>query len=223
MKNIKPLTEEQAKVFNFISDYLDEHQQSPTISEIKTKFKFVSSRSVTQFLEALTRKDMIRRERYKSRGIKLMKETESELVQLPVFASAGCGSPAVIAQRTFDEFISVAASLIKGKKKENLYVIKAIGTSMNEAGINDGDYVLVERIGDQDIDIGDRVVAIIDDSAVIKKYMRSDDVIILQPVSSDTSHRPIILDSNSTYKIFGKVVKTIRIPKTDDLQYITEK
>ncbi|MBI1838861.1 MAG: repressor LexA [Candidatus Colwellbacteria bacterium] len=220
MKNLKPLTEDQQKVFNFIASHIDDTGKSPTIAEIKEKFNFVSSRSVTQYLEALTKKDLIRRERYKSRGIMLMNRNNNDIVQLPVFASAGCGSPAIIAQRTFDDFISVAASLIHGRKKEDLYVIKAIGTSMNEAGINDGDYLLVERTEGQDINIGDKVVAIIDDSAVVKRYVRSDDLIILQPVSSDKSHKPIILDANSTYKIFGKVLKTIRMPKTNGMRYI---
>lgn len=215
----KPLTEEQQEVFNFIAECINERGESPTIGEIQEKFKFVSSRSVTQYLEALTRKDLIRRERYKSRGIKLFNSEERDIVQLPVFASAGCGSPSVIAERTFDEFISVAAGFIKGKKQEDIYVIKAVGNSMNEAGIEDGDYILVERIQEEDIGIGTKVVAIIDDCAVVKKYVRSGDLIILKPVSSDPSHQPIILDSDSIYKIFGKVLRTIRIPKTDELQY----
>ncbi|MEK7498780.1 MAG: S24 family peptidase, partial [Patescibacteria group bacterium] len=86
---------------------------------------------------------------------------KGETVQLPVFASAGCGSPSVIAERTFDEFIEVASNLITGKKKANLFVIRAMGNSMNEAGIEDGDYVLVERIVDMEYEMGDTVVAII--------------------------------------------------------------
>ncbi len=223
MTKAKPLTKEQKQVFDFIAEFIRERGESPTIAEIKKEFKFVSSRSVTQYLETLTKKDLIRRARYKSRGIMLFNKDESELVQLPVFASAGCGSPAIIAQRTFDDFISVAASLLKGKKKEDLYVIKAVGTSMNEAGINDGDYLLVERTEGQDIHVGESVVAIIDDSAVVKKFAgRSDDLMILQPVSSDKSHKPIILDSKSTYKIFGKVIKTIRMPKMEEMQYVAQ-
>ena len=219
----QPLTEEQIKVFNFISEYINDKGESPTIAEIQREFGYTSSRSVTQYLESLTRKDLIRRERYKSRGIKLVSgDEERDIVQLPVFASAGCGSPSVIAQRTFDEFISVAAGFIKGKKQEDIYVIKAVGDSMNEAGIQDGDYILVERIQEEDIGIGTNVVAIIDDCAVVKKYVRSGDLIILKPVSSDPSHQPIILDSDSIYKIFGKVLRTIRIPKTDELQYTLE-
>jgi|GEM_PF-6831487 len=53
----------------------------------------------------------------------------------------------------------------------------------------------------------------------IKRYVRSDDLIILKPVSSDPSHRSIILGEDATYKIFGKVLRTIRIPKSADLNY----
>lgn len=214
------LTTNQNKVLKFISEYINKKNESPTIEEIRKSLKLSSSRSVTQYLESLTKKGTIRRERYKNRGIFLTNKKEKDTVMLPVFASAGCGSPSVIAQRTFDDFVEVASNLIRGKKKEDLYIIKAVGNSMNMAGINDGDYVLVERMTDQGFEMGDAVVAIIDDNAVIKKYIQSNDLIILQPMSSDGSHRPIILDGNSTYKIFGKVIKTIKMPKVGDLRYV---
>ena len=214
------LTKFQKRVLTIIEQHFKKHQESPTIEEIRDKMGLSSSRSVTQYLEALSKKGLLRRERYKGRGIVLTKDMEKgETVQLPVFASAGCGSPSVIAERTFDEFIEVASNLITGKKKANLFVIRAMGNSMNEAGIEDGDYVLVERIVDMEYEMGDTVVAIIDDSAVIKRYVRSDDLIILKPVSSDPSHRSIILGDDATYKIFGKVLRTIRIPKSFDLKY----
>lgn len=214
------LTPNQNKVLKFISEYIKTHSKSPTISEIKEKLKLSSSRSVTQYLESLINKGLIEKERYKNRGISLVGKNKKDTIMLPVFASAGCGSPSIIAQRTFDDFVEVSSSIVKGKKKENLYVIKAVGNSMNMAGINDGDYVLVERMPDQAFSMGDSVVAIIDDNAVIKKYVQSNDLIVLQPASSDNSHRPIILDSKSTYKIFGKVLRTIRMPKVGDLRYV---
>ncbi len=220
MNTNKNITKQQKRVLDFIMQHIKKHDVSPTIEEIQKGLKLSSSRSVTQYLEALTRRGFIYRERYKSRGITLAYETRrGETVTLPVFASAGCGSPTVIAQRTFDEFIEVASGLLKGKKQENVYVMKAIGNSMNEAGIQDGDYVLVERIEDREFEVGDVVVAIIDDSAVIKKYLRSDDLIILKPVSSDPSHRSIILGDDGAYKIFGKVLRAIRIMESNDFTY----
>ncbi|MDE1970889.1 MAG: transcriptional repressor LexA [Patescibacteria group bacterium] len=213
-------TKLQQKVLDVIMRYHEKHNAAPTIYEIQKKLALISSRSVTQHLEALEKKGFIHRTRYKNRGIMLTSTLkDGEMVLLPVFASAGCGSPAVIAERAFDEFMEVASNLLKGKKKEDLFVMKAIGNSMNEAGIRDGDYVLVERIVDQDFEMGDSVVAIIDDHAVIKRYTRADDLIILQPVSSDRAHRAIILGGDATYKIFGKVIRTIHMPKTRDIQY----
>ncbi len=216
------LSKGQQKVFDFISSYIQKYNYSPTIAEIANGMKKSSSRSITQYLSILSDKGLIARERYKTRSIRLINpnKKESFTISLPVFASAGCGNLSVIAERMFDEFIDISTNLIKGHKKENLYIIRAVGNSMIDAGINDGDLVLVERIPDQAVEIGDIVVALIEDNAVIKKYVRADDIIILNPVSPDKSFRPIIIDGNSTYKIFGKVLRTIRLPKVQDYQYV---
>ncbi len=216
------LTKQQQKVFDFISKYILNHGESPTIAEIAEAMKKPSSRSVIQYLNVLSKKGLITRERYKSRSIQLINpnKKESFTISIPVFASAGCGNLSVLAERIFDEFVDISTNLVKGHKKENLFVIKAVGNSMQGADIYDGDLVLVERIPDQSIEIGDIVVALINDNAVIKKYVRADDIIVLNPVSKDKSFRPIIIDGNSTYKIFGKVLRTIRLPKVADYQYI---
>lgn len=225
MRKITELTKEEGRVYDFIASYIKKEGQSPMIGEIAESLGKKSLRSVTQCIEALERKRLLRRDKYKTRNIALVPDRElgvmrEATVSIPVFASAGCGNLSVLAERIFDEFVDISTNLIKGHSKENLYVIRAQGKSMVDAGINDGDLVLVERIGDEAIEIGDIVVALIDDNAVIKKYVRSDDIIILNPVSPDKSFRPIIIDGNSTYKIFGKVLRTIRLPKAHDYQYI---
>lgn len=180
----------------------------PTLQEIAKEIGAKSIRSVTQYLEILGNKGLIERNRYAQRGIKLIggECSSEELVTLPVFASAGCGSPSVIAQRTFDEFITVSSSLL-GTKRTNLYVIKAIGNSMKEAGISSGDFVLAEMT--QDVSSGDDVVAIINDNAVIKRIAFADNAIILNPVSKNPKHRPIVMRED--FRIFGKVLRTIRV------------
>lgn len=223
VKNTKvTLTKLQQEVLDFISQYIYKNHESPTIAEIAKAMKKPSTRSITQYLDALASKGLITRERYKSRGIQLINPSKKEsfTITLPVFASAGCGNLSVLAERIFDEFVDISTNLVKGRKKENLFVIKAVGKSMQGADIYDGDLVLVEKIDDKDIEIGDIVVALIDDNAVIKKYVRADDVIVLNPVSKDKSFRPIIIDGSSTYKIFGKVLRTIRLPKVQDYQYV---
>lgn len=217
MKKADILTKNQARVHDFIKGYIGEMGQAPSIDEIAKELGVKSLRTVTQYLEALERKGLIRRERYAQRGIKLIEDEEStkELISLPVFASAGCGSPSVIAECKFDEFINVSADLI-GRDKKDAVVIRAVGNSMLDAGIRDGDFVLVRKT--ENANTGDIVVAIIDETAVIKKIAFADNAVILSPVSSDPLYHPIILSRD--FRIFGKVIKTIKVERSDDFQIV---
>jgi repressor LexA len=215
MKKRDTLTKKQQRVYGIIRDYVLKNGESPTVGELAELIGVRSMRTVTQYLESLHSKGLIARDRYTKRGIRLTKQDEFiETTLVPVFASAGCGNPSVIAERTFDEFISVSKDFVEGKKK-NLFVIKAVGNSMVDAGILNGDMVLVEMTSDiQDNDI---IVAIINDTAVIKKITFANNAIILNPVTHDLSYHPIIL--NRDFRVFGKVIKTIKV-QTDDYQII---
>lgn len=212
------LTRNQQQVYDVIKTSIYQDGKAPTLAEIAQKIGAGSIRSVTQYLEALERKKLIRRNRYAQRGISLVEkgEDEGDVVTLPVFASAGCGSPEIIAERTFDEYVTVASSFIKGQGSE-LFVIRASGRSMVDAGIADGSFVLVKMT--ENVQSGDLVVAIVDDTAVIKKLSFADDAIILSPVSSDKSYQPIIILERD-FKVFGKVVKVIKLSDEDDYQVV---
>lgn len=212
MRNRDILTKNQQRVYQLLKGYIAKHGEAPTISEMADKLGVTSLRTVTQYLESLQRKGLIRRDRYVQRGIRLIEDQmpNDEFIMVPVFASAGCGSPSVIAERTFDEFIPISTSLANGKK-ENLFVIKAIGSSMVDAGIKDGDFVLVEMT--EDVKTDDLVVAIIDDTAVIKQIRFANNAIILNPVTTSPEYQPIILKKD--FQIFGKVIQTIKVEKED--------
>jgi len=216
MRNKAILTKRQQEVYDFIKEQLTKNGQAPTLGEIAGALGLRSLRSVTQHIEALERKGLIRRGRYAKRGVRLIEdENPQELISIPVFASAGCGSPSVIAERTFDEYINVSSDFTEGKK-DSLYVIRAIGESMIDAGIEDGDLILVEMT--QDVGSNDLVVAIINDTAVIKKISFANNAVILNPVSSDPQYQPIILQKD--FLIFGKVIRVIKVERSDDLYYV---
>jgi repressor LexA len=212
------LTKKQQQVYEFIKDKVVAEGHAPTLGEIAGKIEAASIRSVTQYLEALERKGLIKRNRYAQRGIELIEDpgTENEFISLPVFASAGCGSPSIIAERTFDEYVTVASSFIKGQGSD-LFVIRATGESMVDAGIPDGSFVLVKMT--ENISPNDLVVAIIEDTAVIKKISFADNAVVLSPVSKDKSYQPIII-LEKDFKIFGKVVKVIKVEAEDDYQVV---
>jgi repressor LexA len=213
-----PLTPKQQKFFSVLQKYMEKHDEAPTIEELMKLTKISSPRGVVQYLEALEKKGLILRAKGESRGIRML-EIEGDggpKVEIPVFSSAGCDNVETMAERVFDEFVCVGKELLHGKDQKQVVGIKASGNSMDEAGIMNGDYVLVEVT--ENIQENDLVVAIIDNFAVIKKLEFANNAVILKPVSSDPSNKPIILHRD--FKIFGKVLDVLRAPQKGEVEII---
>lgn len=213
------LTAKQKKFYDTLRSYIEKNNKAPTVAELGDILKLSGPRAVTQYLQALERKGLIARSRYERRGIRLANVPElgeEDTVTVPVMASAGCDNLNVFAQRMFDEYVCVARDLLAGKRTDNIVSIKAVGDSMEDAGINEGDYVLVEMT--EAVQEGDLVVAIVDGYAVIKKLELANNAIILRPVSSNPAYKPLILNKN--YRIFGKVIDVIRMPQAGDIEIV---
>lgn len=219
MNNNQSLTGKQAKFYTALKNYIEKEGESPTVAELTSILRLSSPRAVTQYLDSLERKGLITRSRYQPRGIRLV-DVQSlpsvETVMIPVFASAGCDNLMTVAERTFDDFICVSSELLRDRKKEEVVCIKAVGSSMEDAGIHEGDYVLVQVT--QSIFEGDLVVAILDGFAVIKKLELVNNAVILRPVSSDPQYKPIIM--HKEFKLFGKVIDIIRLPQKGDIEIV---
>ncbi len=217
------LTEKQKQFYESLKRLVEKNGESPTVAELVNLMKFSSPRAVTQYLESLERKGLIERRRYERRGIRLTGENENNVatINIPVIASAGCDQMAIFAHRNFGDYVCVATTLLRGVKKDNVVCVKAIGDSMVDAGIKEGDYVLVEvtEAGSDAVHDGNLVVAIIDSFAVIKKIEFASNAVILRPVSSDPQYKPIILQRD--FQIFGKVIDVIRMkPHKDDIEIV---
>lgn len=206
------LTKAQEQTLDIIKRYITTYGQSPTIAELQKELALRSIRSVTQRLESLEKKGFITRDRFQHRSIRLAKTVSayvpSDFVAVPVIASAGCDAMEVYAQDEFGEFIAVDRKLLG--QATSIAAIKAVGDSMQDAGIRSGDYVIVE-VTDQVAD-GDRVVAIIGNMAVIKRYTKTGEFTILQPENAKANYLPILVEGEDS-KIFGKVLSVI--PGTD--------
>src|SRR3989344_251002 len=174
-------TPAQEKTFSFLKSYISKNGQAPTMMELCKEFKLRSLRSVTQRLEGLERKGFIKRDRFQHRSIQVLKGDSSGItsgtIQIPVIASAGCDAMEVYAQDEFGEYILVDKNLIN--MHTNIAAIKAVGDSMQDAGIRNGDYVIVEVT--EEVENGDRVVAIVGNMAVIKQFTKVDEVVYLNP------------------------------------------
>jgi SOS regulatory protein LexA len=230
------LTEKQKRFYDGLRRLIEKQGESPTVAELVRLMKLSSPRAATQYLESLERKGLIERRRYEHRGIRLRYADGVDgaggrvpmTVQIPVFGSAGCDNMAVFAHRNLGDYICIATELLQGRKKDNVVCIKAVGDSMLDAGIKEGDHVLVEVVPDEmvgatgmdasDVASGDLVVAIVDSFAVIKKLEFAENAIILRPVSSDPQYKPMILKRD--FRIFGKVIDVIRVQPKGELEIV---
>ncbi len=217
--NKNTLTAKQQETYSFIKGFIAQKGESPTITEIGDGLGLKSLRSVTQRIESLEAKGLIKRDSFKHRGISLIKESpySSGTVQVPVIASAGCDAAEVYAEERYDEYLLVDKKLTGDRA--SIAAIKAVGNSMIDAGIHNGDYVLVEVT--ENVSSGDRVVALLDDKAVIKKLRIAPGVTILEPESAGNGYSPIVMSGENT-RIFGKVLSVIPMSDPDDYQVIYE-
>ena len=168
---------------------------------------FRSPRSVAQFLEALERAGFIHRS-HGARNVRILRRPTSRLpdradtVPVPVIGHVAAGRP-ILAAENVESHLHVSKKLASGRWI--YFLLRVRGDSMNLAGIQDGDLVLVRQ---QDVaDPGDRVVALIDDEATVKRFRVARDVILLEPQSTNPSHKPIVVDSD--FRIQGVVVAAL--------------
>jgi|DewCreStandDraft_4_1066084.scaffolds.fasta_scaffold01070_46 repressor LexA len=140
----------------------------------------------------------------KEPGIDIVAENtgNEQTINVPVVGKVSCGNP-ILANENIETTIPVSTKL--ARPPYNYFLLKAKGDSMNLAGINDGDLVLIRQ--QKTAQNKDIVVALIDDEATIKEYNIVDDKVILKPLSTNPIHKPIILTRD--FIIQGIVVSTI--------------
>ena len=156
------------------------------------------------------------------RGIHLIEDDEpvyEYLIGIPVLGYANAGTPLVSAEEENLGIINIQKKLLKGRK--NLFSVIIKGDSMDKrvlggVTLQNGSYLIVQK--DAEITDGDVVVAIIDNSATVKNFKRSKDMVVLYPESSNPRHKPIYLDKESESIINGKVIKVLENPEDISLE-----
>ncbi len=214
------LTPKQQETLSFIRGFIIRAKEAPTIQELRQGLNLKSLRSVTQRLESLEAKGFIKRDRFKHRSISLLDSMSASpmgTVMVPVISSAGCDAMQVYAQEQYDEYLIVDKKLLYARKE--IIALKAVGNSMVDAGIKNGDYVLVEVT--ESVSTGDRVAAVIGDMAVIKRLRISSEATILESESKNAGYAPIVMQDSS--KVFGKVLSVIPMSdRNDEMHYLYE-
>lgn len=206
------LTTRQNRFLELLRNFIALHGDSPTLAEMKVWMEendwgeVSSLNSVKQYLDALADKGFIARES-KKRGITLL-DDKLATQKIPLIDSrVSCGSATNLLEDDACDFLEVSKKLIRSFEK--VFAFRCEGDSMNQAGIDDGDCVLV-RPEAHDVRDGDLVLANVNDCGVIKKFKRAGETISLLPQSSNPIHKPIYLHASDSGAIVGKVLSILK-------------
>ena len=198
----KPLTKKQDRIFEFIRKHVQDTGYPPTVREIGTNFR-ISEKGAYDHLNAIEKKGYIRRVPKKPRAIEILEFVPQKLpqtaVEVPIVGRVAAGEP-ILASENVEGTLPVPREVVK---EDPCFALRVNGKSMIDAGIFEGDVVIVRS--QNYADTGDIVVALLDDEATVKRFFRDGDRIRLQPENSVMS--PIIVDDA---QILGKVVGVFR-------------
>ncbi len=197
------LSDKQQQILEFIKQRILEKGYPPAVREICEAVHLRSTSSVHSHLETLERKGYIRRDPTKPRAIEIIDDefnlARREIIHIPIVGTIAAGEP-ILATENIEDYFPMQPDFISNK---NTFMLHVRGESMINAGILDGDMVIIEQ--QSTASNGDIVAAMIDDSATIKTFYKEDGHYRLQP-ENDTMD-PIIV---SEISIIGKVVGLYR-------------
>jgi repressor LexA len=203
MTLVKDLTKRQREIFDYISRYLSRHGYPPTVREIGKAVGLHSSSTVHAHLSKLESLGILKRDPTKPRAIEVMVERAKRAVRsggLPLVGHVAAGEP-ILAEENIEEYLQVP-DVIGGEAGD--YVLRVRGESMKDAGILEGDFVVV-RPAEKARD-GEIVVALVgDDEATVKRFFREKDQIRLEP--ENKAMKPI---KTRDATILGRVVGVFR-------------
>jgi repressor LexA len=209
---MKPLTARQTVVYDYIVESLQTEGIPPTVREIANGLGFKSLNSVREHLRLIEKKGFVELRPGVARGIfpKKMegKNSDSQISTpenvniLPIIGNVSAGTP-ITAEENIDSSMVVDRDIFGG---DNLFVFRVNGDSMVDAGVENGDFVVVHK--QSSASDGEKVVVLLDGDTTLKTYFKKEDHIILHP--ENEIYRDIIVTPEQHFSIAGKMVGLVR-------------
>ena len=198
-------------ILGFLADALREHGRPPTLREIGDAFGIASTNGVRYYLDRLELAGRIRRDRFTSRGIELTeaageaapRRASRDYLEIPLIGHVAAGAP-ILAEENIEDVLIVDGALVRPGKH---FALRVRGDSMKNAGIFDGDTVIVRH--DAPLRSGEIAVVLIGDEATVKRYFPRKEKLLLLPENDD--YEPIeVKPSDPDVRVAGKVVGVFR-------------
>ena len=198
------LTAKQEEILNFMKSEILNKGYPPSVREICAAVNLKSTSSEHSHLSSLEEKGYIHRDPTKPRAIEIVDDTfnltRREMANVPIIGTVAAGQP-LLAAENIEGYFPIPTEYLSNK---SVFMLKVKGNSMINAGIFEGDTIIVEQ--QNTANDGDIVVALIDDSATVKTFYKEKGHIRLQP--ENDSMEPIIVDD---CQILGKVMGLLRL------------
>ena len=198
------ITPKQQEILEYIKETILKKGYPPAVREICEAVNLKSTSSVHSHLETLERNGYIRRDPTKPRTIEIIDDcfnlARREVVNVPLLGTVAAGLP-LLAQENIENYFPIPTEMLPDKE---VFMLRVKGDSMIEAGIFNGDLIFVEKT--VTAENGEIVVALLDDSATVKRFYKENGHYRLQP--ENASMEPIIVDE---VQILGKVFGLFRM------------
>ena len=198
------ITPKQQEILDYIKESILKKGYPPSVREICEAVRLKSTSSVHSHLETLERNNYIRRDPTKPRTIEIIDDcfnlTRRELVNVPMIGTVAAGQP-ILAEQNIENYFPIPVEMLPN---EQTFMLRVKGESMINAGIFDGDQIIVKQ--QESARNGEIVVALVDDSATVKRFYKEKGRYRLQP--ENDALEPIIVDD---VQILGIVIGLVRM------------
>ena len=198
------ISAKQQEILEYIKETILKKGYPPSVREICEAVHLKSTSSVHSHLETLEENGYIRRDPTKPRTIEILDDnfnlTRREMVNVPIIGQVAAGQP-ILAQENIENYFPIPAELLPNQKT---FMLRVKGDSMINAGIFNGDQIIVAQ--QETAENGEIVVALLDDSATVKRFFKENGHFRLQP--ENDAMEPILTDS---VQILGKVIGLMRM------------
>ncbi|MFQ7552595.1 MAG: transcriptional repressor LexA [Blautia marasmi] len=203
------ISKKQSEILEYMKNEILNRGFPPSVREICEAVNLKSTSSVHSHLETLEKNGYIRRDPTKPRAIEIVDDNfnlvRRETVNVPIIGKVAAGEP-LLAVQNVEGYFPIPSEYMPNKQT---FMLVVQGDSMVNAGIFSGDYVVVEK--QENAENGDKIVALVEDSATIKTFYKEKDHIRLQPENDYMD--PILIHPEQQFQVLGKVIGVFRFMK----------